>query len=229
MESNHSITATISYVKTFALLMFIYMLAGGFLSIFLAAKIQSVLLAVSGFIVFIIAPLILIKTLQKRFLKTIVFVFNNESLLIQIFNIKTESLEKEYEYNYEDIKACVLSSTSNRTSTIKLYFSQTPKFQCTFLNEKGETEKNNYSLSVFKELHSSNANIELLPPFYASKGGIAALIILTLLLITDITLSLLYKPGSLPFSLFVGVALYIQIIIRRSRDIETFKQVKANN
>lgn len=224
MQSNNSITSTISYVKTFALLMFIYMLGGGFISISLAAKIQSISLAVLGFIVFIIVPLILIKTLQKRFLKKIVFVFENESVLVQIFNLKTESLEREYRYNYNDIKSCILSSTSNRTSTIKLYFSKAAKFQCTFINEKGDTE-NNYSLSVFRELHLSNANIELSPPFYASKGGIAALIILTLLLITDIIISLLYKPGSLPFSLFVGVALYIQIIVRRSRDIETFKQL----
>lgn len=199
------------------------MLGGGYLSILLASNIRSIPLAVLGFIVFIIAPLILFKPLQRRFLRKVVFTFNDKCISVRISNLRTENIEREYQYSYSDIKSCTLSSSSARTSTIKLFFFQSQKFQCSFVSQD-DGNNSNVSLILFKTICSFNKNIKLLPPFYASKSGIVALIILTILLITAITVNILYKPSALPFSLFMGVALYIQIIVRRKRDIEAYKQ-----
>jgi hypothetical protein len=227
MGPGNSITSTISYVKTFALLMFIYMFSGGFISIYLAAKIQSIPLAILGFLIFIIIPLFSIKNLQTHFVRKVVFHFEQEAFVLQIFKPKTEILAKEFKYEYKDIKSCVLSTTSSRTSTIKLFFFQGRKLQTTFFSEKKNADTNQ-GLIVFKRLYSFNQNILLLPPFYASKGGIVALVILTSLFIADIAVNILFKPAILPFSLFIGAALYIQVLVRRKREFQLFQQSKAS-
>ncbi|WDF81196.1 hypothetical protein PQ469_14385 [Mucilaginibacter sp. KACC 22773] len=226
-----NITSTISYVKIFALLLFIYMLFGGYLSISLASKFQSPLLAVLGFFVFIVAPLVFNKPLRLKFLKQIKFTFDDEFVLLEIFNYKTEMLEKQHHFKYEDIQSCVLSSTSKKTSTLKLFFQDSTKFQCTFVNEekiKEDTSEmdSNVSLAVFKEIYSFNKQILLNPPFYASKGGITALIILTGLFIAAIVMNIIYYSKFLPFTLIMGASLYLQIILRRKRDIELFEKLK---
>ncbi len=225
-----NITATISYVKIFALLLCIYMLFGGCLSISLASKLQSPLLAVLGFFVFIIAPLIFNKPLRLKFLKQIKFTFDEDFVLLEIFNYGTGILEKQQQFKYTDIHSCVLSSTSKKTSTIKLFLQDSKKVQWTFVNEgkvKEDTSDvdNNVSLAVFKEMYTLNKQILLLPPFYASKGGIIALIILTGLFITAIIMNIIYYSKSQPLTLIMGASLYLQIIFRRKRDIELFKKL----
>lgn len=225
-----SITSTISYVKIFALLLFIYMVFGGYLSITLASKLQSPLLAVLGFLVFIVAPLVFNKPLRLKFLKQIKFTFDDEFVLFEIFNYKTEILEKQQQFKYTNIDSCVLSSTSKKTSTIKLFLQDSKKIQWTFVNEGQEKQDtadvdNNVSLTVFKEIYTFNKQILLLPPFYASKSGIIALIILSGLFITAITMNIIFYSKFIPLTLIMGASLYLQIILRRKRDIDLFKKL----
>lgn len=222
------IESTILNAKTFASLLFIYILGGGYLSVSFAAKINSIPLAIVSFFVFVIAPILFIKWLKKSFLNKIKFVFENDVIVCEIFNYQTGQIEKQYQFNYSDIHSCILSTTSKRTSTITLFLQGSNKIQYSFTNEEKEIKETDYNVSfdVFKKLHSFNKDIKLLPPFYASKSGKIALILLTTLLVVTIIVNIIFHSRSLPLILFMGVSLYFQILMRRRRDIEVFKSFK---
>jgi hypothetical protein len=223
-----SITATVSYVKSLALYMVLYMSLGFFLSVSYAGKIHSVTLAIIGCIVFIIVPLVFNKPYRMRFMKILTLTFKADTVDFTISNFNTHEIEKEFPLEYKNIKSCTLTSTSKKTSTIRIFLYTGRKIQYGFVDE-GDEDKipkdNNVSLDVFKQLYLFNNTIVLLPPFYASKSGIAALVVLTVAFIVAIVINILYKPIAIPSSLFSAFALYLNIIVRRKRDIRIFKEM----
>ncbi len=206
------------------------MLIGGFISISLSAIIHSIPLIILSFFIFIISPIVFNKPLSKLFFKEIHLIFEERIVRIEILNFKTKQIERDYQFSYEDIKSCILSSTSARTSTIKIFFYHSNKFQCSFTDESKEiiNKDNNLSFEVYRNLYFFNNRITLLPPFYASKNGKTALIVLTIIMIIAITENIVYKPQAIPFSLLIGAVLFLQIIARRKRDIEIYnKQISG--
>jgi hypothetical protein len=185
------------------------------------------LLAVSGLIVFVILPVIFNRQFRQLFLRKFESDFNDDYFLINIGNNNTGDLKTSYRYLYTDVVSGSVTSTSGKTSTLRLFFSNGRKYQCTFIDESKDAEanyENNVAFSFIKKLIRINENIVLRPSFYASKGGTVAIIILTIIAIVAFTMQIILVPKSLPFSLFAALFLYIQIIVRRKRDRETYQE-----
>ena len=223
------IKSTILFVKAFALSMFTYMLISFYFLIGYASQIHSMPLLIFGFFISIIAPIIFNRKIRKLFLNQAQFFFSDKQLDIKIIKFKSEKLEKEYHFYYEDIISCFISSTSNRTSTVKIFLRDKRKFQCSFIDESKEIkEDNNVSFEIYKQLRSYNNRIILQPAFYASRRGKVGLMIFTILLIADLIMNVVFKPNLIPFSLIGAFAVYLQALMRWKRDTEIYnKQIES--
>lgn len=221
------ITVRISYIKIMFIYIILYMIIGGYLGVYAAGEIRSPSLAVGSFIVFIMAPLILSKRIQTLFTKEASFIFNQEHILIEIRSLKNNELEREVYISYSDIRACLISSVSPKSSTITIKSFSANDQQYSFSNENfADKYANEYDTNVafyiYKEIFLHNSKVYLLKPFYASKNGLIAFVMLSALFIVGIIMSALYKPSLIFLSIIPTLALYIQTIYRRKRDIQTF-------
>jgi hypothetical protein len=228
-ENKSSIEATISSVRIFALLVFLYMMAVGATFAFLIAKYHSLIFAAIGLVAFF-APIIFNKSVRVLFLKRIKFTFYDDFFLVEIFNYKTQALEKEYRYKYEDVESFGMTSNSPKTSTLRVFLSDSSKFECSFSDENDvntdlDLMEGNMGIQVMKRLYAFNKKISLIPPLFATKNGNVALIIFTILFAIDVIITVTYKLHNIA-PLISGAAFYVLIVVSRFADQTTHKNLK---
>ncbi len=229
--SSNPMYSKIIYAKTLAIYIFIYILGGVSLSAYVGGHMKSVFIVVLGFLVFVIAPAVFRKRFQEVFERNASFFFEKEFLRIEISKNNSNIIEYSNNINYKSIVSCLISSSSPKSSTIKVALIDSSSFQYSFLSEEkvfSSDKQNdvNTALQLFNELRQINKEIYLEKPFFVSEYGKFFIYILCILVFLALIISAIYKPILIPLSILPLLLITLQIFMRRSRDILTYNRYK---
>ncbi|MDO6430192.1 hypothetical protein Q4E93_06330 [Flavitalea sp. BT771] len=198
----------------------------------LAFETKKPLIAFFGFFIFII-PFLFLKRIRKLFTKKIRLDFYADHFSMAVFNIKTTSQEEMNDFKWDDIDAYGVTFPTIEYTTLKLYFKGGNKLAMTMQGESdksGKPEKNVISDKLYEIISSYNAAasrdkpINFSPAFLATKGGIVFIVGLSALFLIAIILHLLYNSKPLPITLILGLGSFMQILVKRKKDMEMYKK-----
>jgi hypothetical protein len=208
----------------------VYVFGGTLLTIISAVKFHSLLLSLILLFIFWACPFLFQKQFRKYFTRKATVKFCSDYFSVEIFNRKTEKLEHTGNNRFGEIKSFkVINSTKDDSSFLKINFKNGNKAAYTFLGQGKNDSNTDITNLVVNYIHSYNGaqseteKITLAPNLFASKVGTFYIAGLTILLIVALSLQLIYKPKTIPFTLFAGIFLYVQIIAQRKRDVKDFE------
>lgn len=214
---------------------FTFLMVCGFggTALFLTASVllSSFIIFLIGFVTISLSPLIFSKYLRGLFSKNAILQFENDQFSVDLFNKKSGLLERSDIFTFGQIKSFkAADSEKDDSAFIKLYLNDGRTIYYTFLEQgkgKGDdvTDVLTYYIKAYNEPLLEEERILPLPMLFATKRAKYYLIGLTILLIGAIIVEIIYKPKSIPFSLFTGATLYLLILAQRKIDIERFKKM----
>jgi hypothetical protein len=227
MEESQTIYTSIINAKRFFISMLLVIGIGTCLTIIIAIKLHSIIVIPIGIFIFWICPTLLFqKKFRNSFTRKATVKFSSDYFSVEIFNRKTEELEHTDNNRLSEIKSFkAINSTKDDSSFLKINFKNGNKAAYTFLGQGKNDSNTDITNLVVNYIHSYNSTqsesekITLAPNLFASKAGTFYIAGLTILLIIALSLQLIYKPKTIPFTLFAGIFLYIQIIAQRKRDV----------
>lgn len=184
------------------------------------------------FLIIAIAPIFLMKAVMNRFIRRVAVDLKKESFSISVYRTGKGS-EKYSEHYLNDINSYTIQFPNKRFSSIKLNFKNGNSVEYSFLQQKQDDTQTSTD-EILKNFHlmienynqgTSVANkIILKPSFFASTGGLACIIGLCSLFIIAVCLHISYQTKPLLITLFFGLAIIIQLILKRKSDIDTYKK-----
>ena len=228
MEQPQKIDTRIINAKSFFIFMLICMGTGTFLTMLIAMTFRHFAIIIIGIFIFSICPtLIFQKKLRKLFTRRAEVIFCKGSFTVKFYNRKTDELERKDENIFDEIKSFkAINSTKDDSSFLKLVFKNEKSVVYTFLEQQSDGDKMtniielvNIRIRAFNAEESESFKIALSPNLFASKAGTYYIAVLTALLTIVFTLQIVYKPKTIPITLFAGAFLYLQIIAQRKRDV----------
>jgi hypothetical protein len=227
MEETNTINTSVLSAKGFFIAMLLVIGIGTCLTIVISIKLHNIILIPVGIFIFWICPTLLFqKKFRNYFTRKATVKFSPEYFSVEIFNRKTNELETIDNNNFSEIKSFkAINSAKDDSSFLKINFKNENKVSYTFLGQ-GKADRTtditklfvNY-IHSFNNIQTGSEKITLAPNLFASKAGTFYIAALTILLIIALSLQIIYKPKTIPFTLFAGIFLYIQIIAQRKRDV----------
>lgn len=231
LEPAHSIESYTINSKKYTLFIIIYLFGGTGLVLLLGLILNSPTSGVIGYIIIMLSPFILKKQFRKKFIKKATLKFDKERLLIKQFNVETNASEGMVVYGFNEIDSYkIFSSTKNDLSKLTLKSIDGRKIKYTFINQKHDCSENDIAFVIRRCIREYNmekgedGKISLIPNLFATKAGQFYIVVLTVLLGVAIIMQLIYKPKTIPFSLFAALAFYLQILVQRKKDIAETKE-----
>lgn len=226
MEESKTIYTSVINIKHFFVSMLLVVSIGTALTILIAMRFHSEIVIPIGILIFWLGPALFFQNqLRKPFTKKATLNFRNDCISVGIFNKKNGELEQSNKIRFDEIKSFkAMNSTKDDSSFLKINFKNGSKLSYTFLQQSKENTKSSITSLVAEYIHlyniqNENKTIILAPSFFASKVGTYCIAGLTIILIAAVLLQTIYKPKTIPFTLFAGAILYLQIITQRKRDI----------
>lgn len=184
------------------------------------------------FLILSIAPLFFINVLIKKFTSKVVFDFREKIFSISIINSSGKD-EKCKEYYLDEILSFSIQHPNWRFSSIKLKFKNGKSVEYSFLQQK--LANGQVTIEILKRFYSLIKNynrseytinkILFKPSFFASQKGLFCIGGLCILFFIAVGLHILYQVKSLPFTLFFGFSLIMQLILKRKSDINIYKKL----
>ncbi len=222
-NKNYIIAETIN-TRKFALIFMSIILGGTYLSFGVAAKIHYAPLAIIGLLLFAIIPIALMKKASLIFTKRMEASFFDTFFSFILFKLNEGGEIDKKDFYYEDIKSCVVNSTQNLYSTIVLEMANGEKKKFTF-KKINNNEENSVSEDFFYCIKNRKKDLILNPTFFASKGGKNYIIGLAILMVSLLFFHIYYAPQSSPLTFIISISLFINILIKRKRDIKLFEKL----
>ena len=190
------------------LLLFICQLIGNkFLSLF--------------FLIVIVLPFLFIEIVIRKFRRDVVIDLKDYSFSITI-NKGGETNGYNIEIPLNEIKTYTIEFPNKNFTSIKFNFKGKKSLEYSFFRKKQKdedipTEKliENFHL-MLQSYNKSQSGTEIIlkPSFFATQFGLICIISLSCLFIIAICLHFLYHLKSLPITLFFGLMLIIQLILK---------------
>jgi hypothetical protein len=178
----------------------------------------------------LIAWFVYVSIIVKKLTKRLVFIFEKK-LSIQIFDLKTGALQEEHQFAYTDIKSCFLSSGSSKTCTFKLNFFDGGNLKLVLYSSEGEftNAKNIVGLKIFQQLFTINPNIQADKPFFISRNGNIAILLLATLFAVNIITNIIFHFHSNSFliSLPTTISILLMIVVTRKKQQITYNEMNA--
>jgi len=169
-----------------------YVIAGSFVLLFVFFYFFATLINASQLaklipcIIIFILYMALLQYVIKRLTKRIRFIFG-ERFVIQILDKQNGNVIEEHNFDYTDIKSCLLSSGTAEGATFKLYFSNNTSIKFILNADKGFIEnEDRIALNIFNKLYDGNKNIIPHKPLFLRKLGFAWLTAIVLLILVNI-------------------------------------------
>jgi len=211
----------------------IYVFGGTLLTIISTIKFHSLPLSLISLFIFWICPFIFQKQFRSLFTRKATVQFCEKLFSIEIFDRKTGELVSRDENRFEEIKSFkALNSSKDDSSYLKINFKNGSKVAYTFLGQGKTGGETDITKLMVNYVHSYNDSqiedekITLIPNLFASRAGSYYLAVLTILLITAILFQATYKPKTIPYTLFAGIVIYLQILAQRKRDLSDLENFK---
>jgi len=236
MNKMDPIDTVIINSQKYALFILLYLILGTALTMYLYWMSREISILFVGFAIFWVCPGVFQKFFRQKFTRKVIIVFSGDSFSIGHLSKETDEIEKKDENRYEEIKSFrALNSSKDDSSFLRVNFRNWNTAKYSFLGQGEGVGQVDITEKVFDGVISYNAShneadrIVLMPNFFATKAGKYSIIILTTLLIAAIVVQIIFKPQTIPFSLFGGFVLYLLIIAQRKKDVEQLKKMSAGN
>ena len=223
MADKFDIIAETINTRRFAIVFMSFVLGGTYLSFIIAYKIHYAPIAPIGLVVFAILPILLMKRISLLFTKEIKITFCDNRFSIFLYNLNNGLEISKVDYEYKDVQSCIVKSTQNQYSTITLnMLDETIKI--TF-KKITSSEPSSVSETVFRNIKERNKGVQLLPTFFLSDSGTNYIVGTGLLMVALLIFHIFYSPESSPLTFIVGVSIFVNILIKRRKDLETFRKL----
>jgi hypothetical protein len=226
------LSSYIIYRKELALKLGLNALFGGVMMIISLYIFKSNFLALF-FSLLMILPLLFINYFFKKLRRKVIVKIEENLFSISILNGYRHPLIMEF--NLDGIKAYNVQFPNKKFSTITFDLKVGKSYKYSFYKEKqGDEEYSGEDVirAIYLLIKRHNliiSGIEKIyfkPSFFASRAGLVSIILLFILAIVAIIFHLIYQIKTLPVSLFFGIALLAQVIVKRKTEIEYFKKMK---
>lgn len=187
------------------------------------------------FLLAVIVPFFFLKQIMKKFTREVFIDLQEFCFSIVIKDPFRNKEEISFKFNFDDIKAYIIQFPAGKFSNIILHLKNGKSVDYSFPVEKQNAEQVNTDelINIFQRaIKGYNNNkpvkerIVLLPSFIASSNGLMCIIFLVALLITAVFLHILYQTTTLPVTLFMGLALIVQLFIKRKADLDYYKKLR---
>lgn len=232
MEPTKSTSAQIIRAGAYTGVIAVFIIAGVILTGWLTWVLRMLYLPFLGLAIFFLLPFIFQKQFRSRFVTSAVLKFFPDGFTVELTNPRTGALVRKDENRYNAIKAFkALNSAKDDSSFLKLLFAEGDTVSYTFVGQVDGDTKNNIVDIVSQDIRAYNeqqdqlSRITYLPPLFASKFGLYAILVLTLLLIAAVVVENIYKPRAIPFTLMPGALLLFVILLQRKRDLDLYKKM----
>jgi hypothetical protein len=234
MEFIEEIEAYIINAKRYMALIIFILIFGTSITI-IVGKISQIFILI-GIFTFWIGPFLIQKRLKKPFLRKMHLDFAFDKILLKTFDKDGENLEDQLEIYYHQIKSFkTIDSDRDDTSFLKIIIKDGRVIKYSFVGQSNDVKRTDVTQVVkkyilqFNKKQLSKDKIELIPSLFSTREGTVYIGILTFLLVLVVIWQIIYKPGSIPFSMFAGIALTLQIIVQRKKDLKTLKDFNNEN
>ncbi len=158
---------------------------------------------------------------------------DNTSFNLQVNHVKSDKVEKDDVFPFDDILSFrIIESSKDDSTFLKFTFKNDSTISYTFLGIGKIGSTDNVSDAIFECIRSYNQNkgplekIGLSPDLFATSLGRTLIGSLTVLLVFSIIWQLIKKPNSIPLTLFFGLMLYLIILGQRKKYIEMAKKLE---
>lgn len=192
----------------------------------LKSRVVSIIL-----LILMIFPIFFLRVLLKLYTKKAIIEFYLDRFIIKIFNRSKSDFEREI--NLRDIISYSIQFPAENISDIKFKFKNGMSQYYSFTSKKDDKDIESEELINSFHLLIRNYNQQILghneiiflPSFYASKKGLAIIILLSIFLILAIILvSLLKGVSSLPFTFIFTILIILQLVIKRNKELNYYRK-----
>lgn len=144
MENEHAvIEASILYNGKSILTRLGGMFGCMFITICIAIACESEILGTVGIIICMFLPILCNQAIKNFFTKLVMISFNKDDFSIEIFNLKTDKLEKREIYRYDNVKNCRLTPRQKDIyNIIEFRFYKGYSKQYVFIDDDETTDTN---------------------------------------------------------------------------------------
>jgi hypothetical protein len=185
------------------------------------------------FALLIIAPILFIKFIFAKFKKKIIVKLEENLFSTSIENKNEDEVYEQYYLN--EIQAYNVQFPTRRFSSIAINLKNGKSIEFSFFTEKQGNEQNSGE-EIINSIHllikkynlslSSAEKINFRRSFFASASGLTCIIAVSFLLLIAIILHIIIQVKTLPISLFFGIAILTQLVLKRKSDLEYFNKMK---
>lgn len=178
------------------------------------------------FIILLIIPFLFIKQIKKYFTRKVIVQLNNNNISFSIKKLNNDEEEQFKDYPLLAISSYKIQFPTNDfiSLTIKLNSKKQHEFSFrkNFLNDI-ETNAESLIETIHKTFEQNK--IEFVPAFFATKKGLYTIIFLITLSCVPFGMAI-YLNKNLPATIFISIAIILQIISRRVSDLNLYKKWK---
>jgi hypothetical protein len=187
------------------------------------------------FLIIAVSPIIFLKEMTKKYSYRANFILEEQKFLV-IVHKNNSGITFNSEHNLRDIKSYSIQFPNRKLFAIKFNFKLGNFKEYSILKEIDNSE--NVEQRLISAFHSmmqlynkdmpDSDKIHFNPSFYASFYGLLCIVGFLLLFVILITLQIILKVRFFPITIFFGLILLLQIIIRRKSDIDYYKKIVAS-
>jgi hypothetical protein len=216
----------------FLLLLFILILISLFLiSVWvLKLKILGILLLAA-----IIAFILSMNAVLKRFTRRVVVSFNSESFSIQVMKLNNNQVDWNNNYDLDAIANYGISFPNRKFVDLRFNLREGKKVTYSFSTIQTDKDQPDamvlmdkfHALVVnYNQNNSKYGPIEFQPSFYATKTGLLTIILVSIFFIIAVIIHIIYDLKTFPFTLVIGFALIFEVIMKRRTELKYFNKMK---
>jgi hypothetical protein len=228
MEESKDLNATIIKSTAYFFFMLLCISTGSLLTILLVFITYNKFYAFIGMFISIFFPgFIFKKQLRKPFINRVDIKCSSETISVEIYNRKTQELEKTDVIELNQVKCFKLwASVKDDACSFKVNFKNGDKISYMFLNDTKNVKKVKVEdvLSKYLKDYNNSQNedsyISMSPNLFASRLGSFYITMLTLLFVGALIFEAMYKPKAIIFTLLGSGFLYFIIIAQRKQELQ---------
>jgi len=227
------IQSYILYRRSLALRLIVLILVGVALLLGSLYYLKSSILAFI-FLVVTLLPVLFIQPLMKIFTRRIEIKRKPTGFSVSVTRLNGAENESK-DYALDQVATYCIQFLNRRILVIKFNFKSAKSIEYSFYRRKqfeGQSDTSELLAlfsSIIKDYNTSvskSKQICFVPSFMASSWGLFWIVFLIVLFMAAIALHILYQPKTSPVSLFLGLAIIVQLLSQRRADLNYYKKMR---
>jgi hypothetical protein len=183
-------------------------------------------------LVVLVSPIFLIRLLISKFKREIDIEFGL-GRFVSIVKLPNGEGESKIEVDLNSVDTYSVQFPNEKFNSIKFNLRDGSNIEYSFFRSE-QRESDSDAEAIVDSFHALVENynntfgetrVRFKPSFYATKIGLICIALLSLSLIAIILITSYFKANALPFSLFFGFILILQLILKRNKELGYYKKI----